>query len=37
VQFQMQAQGVCWITGSVQIYLAVYSSSPTWLSLLLLD
>jgi hypothetical protein len=23
VQFQMNAQGVCWITGSVQIYLAV--------------
>jgi len=23
VQFQMNAQGVCWITGSVQIHLAV--------------
>ncbi len=37
VQFQMQAQGVCWITGSVQVYLAVYPPSPTWISLLLLD
>jgi len=37
VQFQMNAPGVCWITGSAQIHLAVYQPAPTWLSLLLLD
>jgi hypothetical protein len=37
VQFQMNAQGVCWITGSVQIHLAVDKPALSWLSLLLLD
>ena len=37
VQFQMKAQGVCWITGSMQINLAVYKMALPWLYLLLLD
>ncbi|MEW6660651.1 MAG: hypothetical protein AB1424_18570 [Thermodesulfobacteriota bacterium] len=37
VQFQMNAQGVCWITGSMQVLLAVDKSPLTGLNLLLLD
>ncbi len=37
VQFQMMAEDVGWITGSVQIHLAVYQKALPWLDLLLLD